>query len=196
MENSKTNSFDFDEVDHLLRNAELRDQIEPYVDEAICRVNVQAFSTAKENEFLESMLAWERAPVLPIVAWFDPPLSIPRPNNFAMDLEGEDSLHEVLWETVYRLFEKRVVLDFTDHLSDRELYQLIFRDILPSEEKKLEGTDSYLHWDCADASRNPEIYLCYYASDQERTEWEAEHGFAPPQRIRAPFHRQLPRRPL
>jgi len=65
MENSETNSFDFDEVDHLLRNAELRDQIEPYVDEAICRVNVQAFSTAKENEFLESMLAWERAPVLP-----------------------------------------------------------------------------------------------------------------------------------
>ena len=88
------------------------------------------------------------------------------------------------------------MLEFTDHLSDRELYQLIFRDILPSEEKKIEDTDSYLHWDCADASRNPEIYLRYYASDQERLEWEDEHGYPPPQRIRAPFPRQLPKKPL
>ncbi|MCP4477740.1 MAG: hypothetical protein GY818_06590 [Planctomycetaceae bacterium] len=196
MENSETNSFQFDEVDHLLRNAELRDQIEPYVDEAICRVNVQAFSTAKENEFLASMLAWERAPVLPINAWFEPPLSMPRPDDFSTELEGEDALHKVLWETIYRLFEKRIVLEFTDHLSDRELYQLIFRDILPSEEKKIADIDSYLHWDCADASRNPEIYLRYYASDQERLEWEEEHGYAPPQRIRAPFLRQLPKKPL
>ena len=196
MENSETNSFQFDEVDHLLRNAELRDQIEPYVDEAICRVNVQAFSTAKENEFLASMLAWERAPVLPINAWFEPPLSMPRPDDFSTELEGEDALHKVLWETIYRLFEKRIVLEFTDHLSDRELYQLIFRDILPSEEKKIADIDSYLHWDCADASRNPEIYLRYYASDQERLEWEEEHGYPPPQRIRAPFPRQLPKKPL
>ena len=196
MENSETNSFQFDEVDHLLRNAELRDQIEPYVDEAICRVNVQAFSTAKENEFLASMLAWERAPVLPINAWFEPPLSMPRPDDFSTELEGEDALHKVLWETIYRLFEKRIVLEFTDHLSDRELYQLIFRDILPSEEKKIADIDSYLHWDCADASRNPEIYLRYYASDQERLEWEEEHGYPPPQRIRAPNPRQLPKKPL
>lgn len=196
MENSETNSFQFDEVDHLLRNAELRDQIEPYVDEAICRVNVQAFSTAKENEFLASMLAWERAPVLPINAWFEPPLSMPRPDDFSTELEGEDALHKVLWETIYRLFEKRIVLEFTDHLSDRELYQLIFRDILPSEEKKIADIDSYLHWDCADASRNPEIYLRYYASDQERLEWEDEHGYPPPQRTRAPFPRQLPKKPL
>jgi hypothetical protein len=196
MENSETNSFQFDEVDHLLRNAELRDQIEPYVDEAICRVNVQAFSTAKENEFLASMLAWERAPVLPINAWFEPPLSMPRPDDFSTELEGEYALHKVLWETIYRLFEKRIVLEFTDHLSDRELYQLIFRDILPSEEKKIADIDSYLHWDCADASRNPEIYLRYYASDQERLEWEDEHGYPPPQRIRAPFPRQLPKKPL
>ena len=196
MKRSEPNTFDFDEVDHLLRNAELRDQIEPYVDEAICRVNVRAFSTAKENEFLASMLAWEKAPVLAISEWFEPHLSLPRPEEFNMDLEGEDALHDVLWETVYQLFEKRIVLDFTNHLSDRELYQLVYRDILPSQEKKLEGTDSYLHWDCADAGQNPAIYLSYYASDAEREEWETEHGYPPPPRVRAPFPRQLPRRPL
>ena len=56
MSQPETQSFDFDDVDHIMRNAELRNQLEPYVDEAICRVNVEAFSTAKENEFLAGNL--------------------------------------------------------------------------------------------------------------------------------------------
>ena len=38
-----------DEVDQLLRNAELRDELERYFDESISRVNVQHFSLAAEN---------------------------------------------------------------------------------------------------------------------------------------------------
>jgi len=55
-----------DEVTELLRNAELRDELEPYYDESISRVNVQSLPIRVENEFLASMLAWERAPILPI----------------------------------------------------------------------------------------------------------------------------------
>ncbi len=189
-------SFDFDDVDHLMRNADLRNQLEPYFDEAICRVNVEAFSTAKENEFLASMLAWERAPVLPIAEWFDPPLSLPLPDTFSDDAVGNGDLHTLLWDTIYRLFEKRIVLDFTDHLTDRELYQLIFRDILPSEEKNLDSTESYLHWDCVDASRHPHIWLCYYATEEEREEWVREHNELAPGKKTPPHCRQLPRRPL
>ena len=58
-----------DEVEHLLRNAQLRDELEPYFDESIVRVNVAAVPTPVENEFLASMLAWERAPVLEISKW-------------------------------------------------------------------------------------------------------------------------------
>ena len=63
-----------DDVKELLLNAELRDELEPYYDEAISRVNVQSLPISVENEFLASMLAWERAPVLPIYRWFDPEL--------------------------------------------------------------------------------------------------------------------------
>ena len=196
MPQPETQSFGFDEVDDIMRNAELRDQLEPYVDEAICRVNVHAFSTAKENEFLASMLAWERAPVLAIAEWFDPPLLLPGPDDFANDLDGENKLHDLLWETIYRLFEKRIVLYFTDHLSDRDLYCLIYRDILSSQEKKLDSADSYLHWDCADASHHPQIYLRYYASDEEREEWVREQNQLPPTRQKTPYPQQLPRRPL
>ena len=70
-----------EEVDHLLRNAQLRDELEPLFDESIDRVNPTAMSTRSENEFLESMLEWERAPMLPISQWFDPPLVLPHPDR-------------------------------------------------------------------------------------------------------------------
>ena len=121
--------------------------LEPFYDESISRIDVQHWPLALENEFLASMLAWERAPILPIYRWFDPELRLPRPSVLS-----DDDLHEILWTVINKLFEKRIVLDFTDHLSDRELYCLIYRDILPSREKKIESARNYLHWDCAGAS--------------------------------------------
>jgi hypothetical protein len=185
-----------DEVDHLIRNAELRDELEPYFDESIGRINVHEFSTPQENEFLESMLAWERAPVLPIANWFEPQLVIPSPDQFELTEEAELDLHETLWQTIYNLYEKRIVLDFTDHLTDRELYCLIYRDILPSQEKKLDDAHSYLHWDCADTSGNQEVWLRYYASEEERETWAEETGDILPPHESPPCPRTLPRRPL
>ena len=123
-----------EEVEHLLRNAQLRDELEPLFDESIGRVNPTAMTTRSENEFLESMLEWERAPILPISQWFDPPLVLPHPDR----LERPPACRSCCTATIEKLFEKHVVLDFTDHLSDYQLYGLIFRDILPSHEKKLE----------------------------------------------------------
>ena len=74
-----------DEVEHLLRNAELRDELEPYFDESIRRVNVEELPTPVENEFLASMLAWERAPILPIGQWFEPELKLPHPDTLSTE---------------------------------------------------------------------------------------------------------------
>ena len=96
-----------EEVEHLLRNAQLRDELEPLFDESIDRVNPTAMSTRSENEFLESMLEWERAPMLPISQWFDPPLVLPHPDRL-----GQHQLSLVLRATIEKLFEKHVVLGF------------------------------------------------------------------------------------
>jgi hypothetical protein len=179
-----------DDVDHLMRNAQLRDELEPFFDESIMRLNVQDLPTALENEYLASMLAWERAPVLPIAQWFQPELRLPPPDTL-----DDTVLHDRLWDTVQKLFDRRIVLDFTDHLSDRQLYCLIYRDILPSPEKKIESSQHYLHWDCADAGGDPEIWLRYYASEEDREHW-AESGEPLPPTEPPPYPRQLPRRPL
>ncbi|MGO8690439.1 MAG: hypothetical protein ACLQLG_12525 [Thermoguttaceae bacterium] len=179
-----------DEVEQLLRNAELRDELERYLDESISRVNVQHWTLAAENEFLASMLAWEQAPILPIYRWFEPDLRLPRAESLS-----DDDLHQILWDVVRKLFLKRIVLDFTDHLSDRELYRLIYRDILPAREKKLDYPNSYLHWDCTGSGGDSEVWLRYYASDEEREEWAEAYRQPLPPRTPLPYPRNLPREP-
>jgi hypothetical protein len=179
-----------EEVELLLRNAELRDELERYFDESISRVNVQHLSLAAENDFLASMLAWEQAPVLPVYRWFEPELRPPRPESLS-----DDDLPGILQALILKLYQKRIVLDFTGHLSDRRLYTLIFRDILPAREKKMDWPASWLHWDCTGPTGDPEVWLSYYATEDEREEWaETYHQPLPPPEP-LPFPRNLPAEP-
>jgi len=179
-----------EEVEELLRNAELRDELEPYYDESISRINVQQLPLTVENEFLASMLAWETAPILPIYRWFDPELRPPRPAVL-----DDDDLHTILRDVIDKLYEKRIVLDFTDHLSDRQLYCLIYRDILPSREKKIDLGTNYLHWDCSYTDGDPEIWLRYYATEEERRAWAGSYRQPLPPRSKPPYPRRLPQDP-
>lgn len=180
-----------DEVEHLLRNAQLRDALEPLYDESIGRVNAERMTTSSENDFLQSMLEWERAPILPIGEWFLPKLELPVPDTLE-----DDRLRTVLNETIEKLFEKHIILDFTDHLTDRELYCLIYRDILPAHEKRIHRRNNYLHWDCANTSDDPDVWLRYYASEEDRQAWVEETDGYLPQIEDPPFQRQLPRAPM
>ena len=180
----------YDDVEQLMLNARLRDELEPFLDESVDLVNVRRMSTSRENEFLASMLAWERAPVLPISQWFDPELKLPRPEAMS-----DEHLNAVLWETIERLYDKRIVLDFTDHLCDRELYCLLIRDILPSPEKKIDNPRDYLHWHCLDIDEEPETWLRYYASEEERAGWADETGEEPPPAELPPYPPVMPRCP-
>jgi hypothetical protein len=180
-----------DEVDYLLRNAQLRDELDPLYDESIGRVNARAMTTRNENEFLESMLEWERAPILPIGQWFDPPLAVPHPDQLS-----PAQLNAVLMVTIDKLFAEHIVLDFTDHLTDYQLYCIIYRDILPSHEKKLARNNSYLHWDCANTWGDPDTWLRYYATAEERRIWADENEVELPPRERPPYQRELPQAPL
>ena len=176
------------DVDELLRNAELRNELEPFYDEAISRINIQHWPLAMENEFLAAMLAWEQAPVLPIYRWFEPELRPPRPRM----LENAD-LHDILWDVINRLHEKRIILDFTDHLNNRQLYCLIYRDILPAREKKIDSGRNYLHWDCTGTCSDPETWLRYYATDEERSAWARTYRQPLPDQDKPPHRRELPR---
>ena len=179
------------DVEQLMRNAQLRDALEPLLDESISRVNAEIMTTSGENDFLESMLEWERAPILPICEWFHPKLELPAPDSL-----DDRQLGELLDRTVRQLFEQHIVLDFTDHLTDRQLYCLIYRDILPAHEKRIRRSGNYLHWDCANTDGDPDVWLRYYASQEEREMWAHETDQIPPPAERPHCVRRLPRAPM
>lgn len=177
-----------DEVELLMDNARLRDELEPYVDEAVSGATANRMPLRVENEYLASMLAWERAPAMPISHWFNPPLKLSHPDSL-----DATSLHDVLWQTIRQLHSERVVLECTDHLTDRELYTMLYRDILPSCEKKVDLPRNYLHWRCVDDS-DDQTWLRYYASAVERRRWQEETGRNPPPSEMPPYPRHMPSR--
>ena len=175
------------EIDLLIQNAQLRDEMEPYLDESVYLVDLDRMSTVHENEFLSSMLAWEKAPVLPISQWFTPELKLAY--HQSMD---DARLARELDRVIHLLFEKKIALLQSGHLSDRQLYCLIARDILPAQEKmvQLPGRD-VLQWQCFNPD-DEEAWLRYYASDSQRADWAVENNLRLPPKEDLPFPRRLP----
>lgn len=97
-----------------------------------------------------------------------------------------------LWELVEELAEIGIYLCFTDHLSDRELYERLFSDILPTE-TFLDPEDPWTGETCdltiGGSEEDHRIYLTYYADDEDRRRWQAEFGDPLPAREPHPFDR-------
>ena len=183
MDMSETSRTAIDEVDLMLANARLRDELEPYRDESIdtatSRMNLRT-----ENEYLASMLAWERAPALPIASWFTPVMELPSPE--AID---DETLDRLLIETIDRLYGEKVVLRCTDHLCNRDLYKIIYRDILPCCEKKVEISGKFLEWRCIE---DTDTWLRYYADAVDRRRFQEEYEVDLPDSEEPKFRRDLP----
>jgi hypothetical protein len=177
------------DIDEMILNAELRTELEPYYDESVSKIHFQHFPLRLENEFLASMLDWEVAPVEPVYRWFDPELRIPAPDSL-----NDEKISQVLGDVIEKLFEKKIILDFTDHLSDRELYALIYRGILPSREKHLKHRNNYIHWDCSGG--DSDIWLRFYASDDDREQWTDYYDEPLPPKQLPIHHRDLPQHPF
>ncbi len=175
------------EVEQLLLNARLREEMEPFRDESVDLVDPRHMTTWAENEFLELMLDWECAPVLPIGHWFSPPLELPLPAQL-----DDQQLHQHLWDAIHRLYEQAIVLAYTDHLSDRQLYSILVRDILPAAEKKMPQRDGYLFWCFTDPDEDPETWLRFYASEAQRSRWADETSQPIPDSEPLPHPRKLP----
>lgn len=183
MDMRETRRQAIDEVELMLANARLRDELEPYRDESI-ESSTSHMSLQAENEYLASMLAWERAPALPISDWFSPPLHLLPP-----DALGDAQLSHRLKQVVEKLFAKNIILRCTDHLCDRELYTIIYRDILPCCEKKVDVPGKALEWMCVE---DTETWLRFYASPVERRRYQEEYDKELPPSETPQFRRQLP----
>ncbi|HEV2351234.1 MAG TPA: hypothetical protein VG028_15460 [Terriglobia bacterium] len=99
----------------------------------------------------------------------DSAVNLPAPE--ALD-DGDLSLK--LWEVIDKLATFRAFLHETNHLSDRELYTLLWTDILREETKDLthlEGTNCQIPLLGSGSEEDTELYLKFYADDEYRRDW-------------------------
>jgi hypothetical protein len=118
-------------------------------------------------------------------------VELPEPDDL-----DDVALHKALWRVIEGLARLRVFLDQTDHLSDRELYTQLLRELLPEEMPALavDGSSAW-HIDVLGFD-NPELYLKYYADEKTRGFWRIDFPDDPiPVREDPPYERDshLPR---
>ena len=139
-----------------------------------------------EEAFLEHVLAFEMAEertLFDVLGEWG--VELPRPKKLT-DLE----LTAKLWEVIGSLLQQSIVLCNTDHLTDRELYDLLWNDTLRKE--FIISPHFTLHIDMTDAGvdEGMQKYLKYHASEAQRQEYlEAYPDFEMPKHVEPPLRR-------
>lgn len=147
------------------------------------------------GKFWESVIAFEQAPH---TTHFEQLLahgvSLPDPSELS-----EEGLEEKLSEVIQNLAQMRVYLRNTNHLSDRQLYELLWWDLLRQETvdtSNLPGTNCQLDLIGSGSDEDQYLYLTYYADESERRFWNEQFPDSElPSHVDPPFQRDqdLPR---
>ena len=123
-----------------------------------------------EEKFLQHILAFEDAdPVSPFDELAKSGLQLPPPQ----ELEDAE-LHSKLWDVIRAMTLLGCYLHNTDHLSDRELYERLWTDLLREPTTLiLDNPDFACHIDIIGgcSQEDLQIYLKYYADEEARSQW-------------------------
>lgn len=155
-------------------------------------VEIQAFadcSADAEEAFWKYVVAFEEAPLTTHLIQLEKAgVVLPSPDSLT-----DQELTVKLWDAIYALALLRVFLSQTDHLSDRELYTLLWTEYLREHTVLLPFDENSSHQLPILGSGSEEdihLYLKYYADDDWRRMWK--HDFPdtviPPSQI-APYDR-------
>jgi hypothetical protein len=126
-------------------------------------------SPHQRERFWHNVIAFETAPLTTLSQQVhDAGCELPEPESMT-----DAQLTVKLGEVIDVLARLRVFLEFTDHLSDRDLYVRLLRHELP-QEIPWSPVDPLSAWHLQFTSGSDEdtdAYLRYYADDDERRQW-------------------------
>jgi len=127
----------------------------------------------RESELWEHLIAYETAPMTTnFRQLLDASVALPQPHEL-----DDEQLVQKVWEVIEALARLRVFLSQTDHLNDRELYELLWRDVLRQEipDVPLWRTEaSHIDLLGSGDERETRLYLKYYADEREREDWQRD----------------------
>ena len=102
--------------------------------------------------------------------------------------EDEAALRAKLMEIIEGMYGIGIVVEETDHLSDRELYRFLVDDALLEETIISIGGGGAWHISPV-RDDDDAIYLRYYANDETRERWHREFGAVLPPKEKLPYDR-------
>jgi hypothetical protein len=151
-----------------------------------------------EEEYLRHILQYETAePITLLRVLENLGVEVPLPN-----LLDDSTLTTKLEEVIERLASVNVFLLHTNHLSDRELYEFLYRDGLREQVVLFPENphDVYvIDLIGSGSDENKQLYLKYYANEKDRLKWHHDWPADPlPKHEDPPFNRDrfLPKSPL
>jgi hypothetical protein len=136
------------------------------------------------EQFWKHVLEFENAPESPHFQQLtERGIDLPPPSDL-----NDEQLHDKLWEVMRALAEMNTYVMATNHLSDRELYERLWSDVL--HESTYPGMDCYLDLVSSGSEEDTAMWLRYYADEETRARWRADFPeFVLPPRQRPPHDR-------
>jgi hypothetical protein len=132
------------------------------------------FANPKQEEaFLEHILLVEGAEEEPLFDLLEKGgLQMPQPSSI-----NDSQLHDKLWEVIHGMALLGCYLSSTDHLSDRQLYELLWDELLREPTSVSPGNpNAAWHIDILGGCSEEDLRLRlrYYADEEERLRWAEE----------------------
>lgn len=174
------------DVDREIRIEKMKRELDEIASGEMISGKLGAVSPKLEETFLEQALAYERAE-------FDTNFNrlVQRGVALPPTAELDDAtLRAKLTEVIQDLGELRCFLHDTDHLSDRELYEWLWRSGLRGDSPDIsEMPDAAWHTSPIGAGGDEDtaIWLKHYADEEERQRWHRDFPDDP-----IPIHKPLP----
>ncbi|MDQ1422458.1 MAG: hypothetical protein QOJ52_4420 [Acidimicrobiaceae bacterium] len=174
------------DIDREIRIERMKRELDEIVGGEMRSRNFGPVPLRMEEAFLKQVLAYERAE-------FDTNFNRLVQRGVALPPAAElenAALSAKLEEVIRELSELRCFLDEADHLSDRELYDWLWSSGLCEESPDVsEMPNGAWHTSPIGAGNNEdtEIWLKYYANDEERQRWHLDYPTDP-----MPAHEALP----
>ncbi|MGR8935944.1 MAG: hypothetical protein ACU837_16420 [Gammaproteobacteria bacterium] len=146
-------------------------------------------SEEMRTQFWEHVVAYEEAEwITPFGLLAQSGMELPAPDEL-----DDTQLTPKLWEAIRGMAMLRMFLYSTDHLSDRELYEELWHEVLREEGPRMPlSEDSAWHIDLVGSGSDEDIalYLRYYADEENRLLWAEDWpGDVMPEHETPPFDR-------
>jgi len=158
---------DAERQDHIL---DLQRQAKESAGDDLSSFESEQMSTELQVQCWERVVTFEEAEwVTSFDQLVQSGIELPAPEEL-----NDSQLSAKLWEVIRGLAMLRTFLYSTNHLSDRELYEELWHELLREETPDLPvNDDSAWHIDLVGngSEQDNELYLRYYAGEEDRRRW-------------------------